>query len=190
MCSMTKPKYLALLIFGLAFGFVEAAVVFYLRHLINAQSGYLHHPYQILLQLGFINFIRPQNVLFGQPQIDSVEIAREFSTLVMLSAVAYLAASRWRARLGAFFITFATWDLSYYLFLKLTAAWPQTLFDLDIFFLIPIPWVGPVITPLATSSLLLALGSYLFLTPQPPNSTSPEITSPQSSPTRKVIPSS
>ena len=53
---------------------------------------------------------------------------------------------------------FATWDLSYYAFLRLISGWPQSLFTRDVFFLIPVPSIGPVITPLVIFVAVLYLG--------------------------------
>jgi hypothetical protein len=40
----------------------------------------------------------------------------------------------------------------------LMIGWPQSLFTWDILFLIPLPWVGPVITPVLVSITLIACG--------------------------------
>ncbi len=53
---------------------------------------------------------------------------------------------------------FATWDLSYYAFLRLISGWPQSLFTRDVFFLIPVPWIGPVITPIVAFAAVFYLG--------------------------------
>ncbi|MBI2594611.1 hypothetical protein HYW39_02860, partial [Candidatus Curtissbacteria bacterium] len=59
-------------------------------------------------------------------------------------------------------LVFGLWDIFYYLFLRLTIGWPKNLFDLDIFFLLPTPWVGPVIVPIAISTILI-IGSLAYL---------------------------
>ncbi len=53
---------------------------------------------------------------------------------------------------------FATWDLSYYAFLRLISGWPQSLFTRDVLFLIPVPWIGPVITPIVAFAAVFYLG--------------------------------
>ena len=72
-----------------------------------------------------------------------------------------------RERLGAFLIGFATWDITYYLFLRIIDDWPSSLLTKDVFFLIPVAWIGPVITPLVISAALLVLGIRLYWTPAP-----------------------
>lgn len=154
---------LALLVtFGVAFGFVEAAVVYYLRLLVHRVTITPVH-YRVLLNLGFITFIRPAHSLLFDNRVTDVEFTREAATILMLAAVAGLCANRWRARVGAFLVGFACWDLSYYLFLKIVDHWPASLMTKDVFFLIPVAWIGPVITPVIISTAMLLGGGWLFL---------------------------
>ncbi len=156
-------KWIFLIIFGVAFGFVEAAVAFYLRQLLNYHSGYLQDGYSVILNLGLIEFINPATPILQYTRLTYIEMTREFSTFIMLLAVSYLSADRFKKRLGAFLITFAVWDFYYYIFLYLLSGWPKNIFDIDVYFLIPVPWVGPVITPLVLSVLIFLGGSYLYL---------------------------
>jgi len=87
----------------------------------------------------------------------------EVATLVMLVAVAVLAGQTLRQRLAAFFIAFTVWDLTYYLFLRVLDGWPTSLGDRDVFFLIPVPWVGPVATAVVASGVVLAISSGVYL---------------------------
>jgi len=64
-------------------------------------------------------------------------------------------AGQWAA---AFVIAFGTWDITFYLFLKLLLGWPASLFTWDILFLIPVPWVGPVLAPVLVSVAMIAAG--------------------------------
>jgi hypothetical protein len=152
-----------LLLFGVAFGFVEAAVVFYLRDLIHFRQNYSISHYKVLLNLGFITFVSPSHSLLLNHRVSDVEIARETSTIVMLVCVAFLAAKRTRQRVGAFLVGFATWDLTYYLWLRVIDDWPKSLFTRDVFFLIPVTWIGPVITPIIICLVMLGVGIRLFL---------------------------
>lgn len=160
-----RPAFAALLVFGVAFGYVEAAVVHYLRRLLGFDAGYMQEPdaYRVLWDLRVIRFVRPAAPLLGTGALTSAEVAREAATLVMLVAVALLAASGWRGRLGAFAIAFAAWDLSYYGWLRLLEGWPTSLGDQDVYFLIPVAWIGPVATPLVASAIILGLGAWMFL---------------------------
>lgn len=133
-------KFLWVAIFGSAFGFVEASVVVYLRG--------LYYP---------DGFAFPLRLMIPEHYI--VEIAREAATIAMLVAVACVAGTgRWM-RFGFFLICFGVWDLFYYAWLRVTIDWPATLVDWDILFLIPIPWIGPVIAPVLTSLLMIACGA-------------------------------
>ena len=47
-----------------------------------------------------------------------------------------------------FLLTFAVWDLAYYLFLYLLIGFPRSLAATDVYFMIPIAWYGPVWFPI------------------------------------------
>jgi hypothetical protein len=148
---------------GVAFGFVEAAVVYYLRALMNFHKNYPLIHYKVLLNLGFITFISPKKSLLISSHVTHVEEAREISTIVLLIAVAYLAGKNPRQRLAAFLVSFASWDIAYYIFLKIIDNWPSSLLTKDVFFLIPVTWIGPVLTPLVIFTVLLVFGARLYL---------------------------
>jgi hypothetical protein len=152
-----------LVVAGGAFGYVEAAVVYYLRALMNFHENYSLVHYKTLLNLGFITFISPQHPLLISNRITNVEKFREVATIVLLVAVAYVAGKNARQRVGAFLVTFACWDIFYYVFLKIIANWPSSLMTKDVFFLLPVPWIGPVITPLIIAAAMLVCGARLFL---------------------------
>lgn len=161
-----QAKLSALIIFGSAFGYVEAAVVYYLRDLLNFHIAYNVANYKTVLNLGFITFVKPTSahVVLVNSHITTVEVFRETATIIMLVCVAYVAGATRRQRLGAFLVSFACWDIMYYVFLKVLDNWPSSLFTKDVYFLIPVTWVGPVITPLIISIVLLVWGSRLYLT--------------------------
>ena len=50
---------------------------------------------------------------------------------------------------------FAIWDIAYYAGLWATVRWPTSLKEVDILFLIPVPWVAQVWYPLLVSALTL-----------------------------------
>ena len=58
-------------------------------------------------------------------------------------------------------IVFGAWDLSFYATLRVLTGWPASLMTWDLLFLIPVPWVGPVLAPsivsIMTVELLFAL---------------------------------
>ncbi|HOX24144.1 MAG TPA: hypothetical protein PLL30_00140 [Candidatus Krumholzibacteria bacterium] len=130
-------------VFGIAFGWLEAAVVVYLR--------------RILYPDGFALPLSPID-----PQLAAVELAREAATVVMLAAVAGLAGrTRWQ-RFAAFLVGFGVWDVAYYLGLKLALDWPASLADWDVLFLVPWPWLGPVYAPVAVAILMIGSGIAVF----------------------------
>jgi hypothetical protein len=155
-------RWAALVAFGVGFGYVEAAVVHYLRRILGDLPTGVHaaHTY---LDLGFIAFIRPERSALVDPNLTRVETVREAATLVMLAAVGWIAARTWRRRLAAFFIAFTVWDLTYYLFLRVLDGWPASVMDRDVFFLIPVAWVGPVLTALVLSTLVLVGASWVYV---------------------------
>ena len=156
-------RWVALLAFGTGFGYVEAAVVHYLRRAIGYHAGYEVGTQHVYLDLRVIAFVQPQHAVLVDPVLTQVEVAREAATLVMLLAVAVLAAEGLRRRVAAFFIAFAVWDLTYYLFLHVLDGWPAGLGDLDVFFLIPVTGVGPVATAVVASTVVLVLASWVYL---------------------------
>jgi hypothetical protein len=99
-------------------------------------------------------------------QIDAytyIEIGREAATIIMLALIASLAGRSRQKKIGYFFLSFGIWDIFYYIWLYIFIHWPKSLFEWDILFLIPLPWWGPVITPILISILLIVIG-YLLIT--------------------------
>ncbi len=118
----------ALLLYAVAMGYLEAAVVVYLRA--------IYYPE------GFAFPLKPMD-----PGILAVEIGREAATVVMIFAVAWAAArSGWQTLTG-FALIFGVWDIAYYAALWILLGWPASLFEPDLLFLIPAVWVGPVWAP-------------------------------------------
>lgn len=127
--------------FGIAFGFVEAAVVVYLRAAIGLLPG----------RGGALEYALP---LQDIPQtLLGIELFREAATIVMLVSIALLATRRARERWAMFLYIFALWDLAYYAGLRVTIGWPPSLLADDILFLIPVPWFSNVWYPVLVSSL-------------------------------------
>ena len=135
-----RRRLLLAALFGIAFGFVEAAVVVYLR----AATGLLPVP-----QLkAFTEF--PESLL-------RIECWREAATIVMLGAIASLAGQRIKEKAVAFLWIFAFWDIFYYVWLRVAIGWPQSLLSSDVLFLLPVPWVAQVWFPLLVSGLTAAV---------------------------------
>lgn len=129
--------------FAVAMGFLEGAVVVYLRKIYYPEG--FHFPLvPIELKLAL------------------TEIVREFSTLVMLIAVAVLIGRSFTERFAWFLFSFGVWDIFYYVFLKIILGWPESFGTWDILFMIPVPWVGIVFEPVLLS-LLMIIFSVLIL---------------------------
>jgi hypothetical protein len=119
-------------VFAIAMALLEAAVVVYLRGLLNITD-------QLVVSLG---------------TYERIEIWREAATLVMLACAGWLAGRGWQDRAAYAMFTFGMWDIWYYVWLKLMIDWPVTLLDWDILFLIPLRWWGPVLAPVLIAALL------------------------------------
>jgi hypothetical protein len=140
-----------LAIFAAAFGFAEASVVVYLRAAMGLLPGYTgtlselqHSPQGYRQEQSISQF--PQSLL-------TIETYREAATMIMLISVAMLTGPATRARWAAFLWAFALWDIAYYAGLWATVRWPASLIDLDVLFLIPVPWLAQVWFPLLVSGL-------------------------------------
>lgn len=127
-----------LTLFSIAMGFLETAVVVYLRK--------LYYPN------GFDFPLIPVS-----NDIAITEFWREFATIIMLIGIGIMAGKNAIQRFVFFLFSFAIWDIFYYVFLKLLLNWPESLFTWDILFLIPVPWVGPVIAPCLISVSMIVL---------------------------------
>lgn len=131
-----KKQLLWLVVFSVAMGFLEAAVVVYLRELYYPEG--FRFPLSVMHVHVFVT-----------------ELLREAATLIMLWGVAFLAGRSSHQRFAFFLIAFAVWDIFYYVFLKLLMDWPESLLTWDILFLLPVPWVGPVLAPCLVSLTML-----------------------------------
>jgi hypothetical protein len=136
--SYLRKTLLLLAVFSIAMGFLESSVVIYLR--------YLYYPEGFKFPLAGI----PANVAV-------VEFLREAATIIMLLVIGVITGRNTTERFSFFLFCFAVWDIFYYIFLKLFLDWPESLFTWDILFVIPVPWVGPVIAPCLISLTMILL---------------------------------
>lgn len=134
-----KSNLLWMTAFALAMGLLEAAVVVYLRGLLNISN---------------------ENVRLLH--YEQIEVLREAATVVMLAAVGWLAGTSRTTRFYFFAFAFGLWDVAYYGWLKVFIDWPYSLFSPDVLFLIPVRWTGPVLAPVMIA-LLMCLGAVLAL---------------------------
>jgi len=131
-----------LAVFAVAMGYFESAVVVYLRE--------LYYPGGFAFPLKDM----PHKTAM-------VELGREAATIIMLLMVAVITARGFWTRFAYFIFIFGIWDISYYVWLRVAISWPGELSDPDILFLIPLPWVGPVIAPVLISTLMIISGLYI-----------------------------
>jgi hypothetical protein len=148
----------ALLLFSVAFGYVEAAVVVYLRSLYEPLHQRLHPGRSPGDLFPFIPLERLTVPGMGHVDLPATELGREAATLLMLAAAALAVAHNWRQWLAAFVVAFGLWDLFYYVFLAVLIGWPRSLLDWDLLFLLPVPWSGPVLAPVLVALTMVAGG--------------------------------
>jgi hypothetical protein len=135
----TVKKIFLVTVFGVAMAFVESAVVVYLREIFYPEG--FHFPLQALTD-----------------KLIGIEVLREIATMFMLLSVCILTGEKLWERFAYFLFCFGIWDIFYYIWLKLLIDWPSTLFEWDILFLIPLPWIGPVIAPVSISLMMIVFG--------------------------------
>ncbi|MBP9716929.1 MAG: hypothetical protein KBD51_03215 [Candidatus Levybacteria bacterium] len=155
---ISRKTLLYALIFGIAFGVIEATCVIYLRASTGMLPGFEGNIFDVWKMSE--EFSYSQEVLRETLPMSLLvfEIIREAGTIIMLGMIAFIAANRWRERVAIFLWTFAAWDIVYYLHLWLMVRWPSSLTTPDVLFLIPEPWIGQVWFPLLVSgSTMLAV---------------------------------
>lgn len=124
--------------FSIAMGYLETSVVVYLRK--------LYYPNGFGFPLVAVT-----------PDIAITEFWREMATMVMLLGAGIMAGQNRMQRFVYFLYCFAIWDIFYYVFLYVLLGWPHSLLTWDILFLIPVPWVGPVLCPVLVSLTMIML---------------------------------
>lgn len=142
-------QWIWVVIFAIAFAWVESAVVVYLRDIFY--DGDFHFPLKIGWEGGERN---PSPLIW-------IEYGREIATLIMLLSVGWTAGKNHVERFSFFIIAFGVWDIFYYIWLFVMIKWPQSLMTWDLLFFVPLPWVGPVITPVLIALAMIAMGSML-----------------------------
>ena len=151
-------RALVVMLFAVAFGYVESAIVVYLRVIYDPIRISLHpeQPSESLLPLITVEELRkadPKHI-----RRLGIEVGREAAAMVMLAAVAALAARRRGEWMAMFLISFGVWDVAYYIGLKAMIGFPASLLTWDILFLIPVPWLGPVLAPVIVAVTMIVAG--------------------------------
>jgi len=128
--------------YAIAMAYLEGAVVLYLQQALGMTVG-VTFPLRPASEMG---------------SLVAVEAGREAATLVMIAAVGVLAGRSWLERLAWSAVVFGVWDIGYYAWLHVFSGWPPSLGTLDLLFLLPLPWVGPIWSPIAVSAALIGVG--------------------------------
>ncbi len=136
-------QLLWLTIFAISMGFLETAVVVYLR--------------ELMYPAGFSFPLSPIN-----SSLAKMELLREAATLLMLVSLGCITGRTRFEKFVLFLYTFAIWDIFYYIFLKLMIGWPDSVLTWDILFLVPVTWTGPVLAPLVSSVTMIFLSVLTF----------------------------
>jgi len=134
-------RWWVVVFYALAMAWVESAVVFYLRFHMDRLVPYQPNP---LPEIGGFAL---------------AEVVREAATMVMLATVGCLAGKTWRSRFAFALLAFGVWDIAYYLWLVPLTGWPRSILEWDILFLIPLPWWGPVWSPVSIAALMILFGT-------------------------------
>ena len=130
-------------LYAVAMAYLESAIVVYLRR--------LYYPQGFDFPLVIIDI--PTLLL---------ELGREAATIVMLATVGIAAGRTKVGKLAYFLFLFGVWDIWYYIWLKAFVDWPSSLLTWDVLFLIPVPWVGPVLAPVTVALTMIGMGLVLL----------------------------
>ena len=143
-------RWIWVIIFGIAFAWVEGAVVVYLREIYF--NGSFHFPIVVEWK-------------DGQYVVDDlmrIEFGREIATIIMLFTIGGIAGKNALQKFCFFMVAFGIWDVFYYIWLWVMTGWPESLVTWDLLFFVPLPWVGPVITPVLIALAMVVAGSLII----------------------------
>ena len=144
----TIKRFGIVVIFSIAFGYIEAAVVVYLREIFYPDG-----------------FTFPLTIFGIDPlwrRFLLTEIGREAATIVLIFTGSWLFGRNRRQRFAYFLTIFAIWDIFYYVWLKVLIDWPVSIMDWDILFLIPNTWASAVLYPVIISITMLLFAAAIL----------------------------
>ncbi len=144
----TITRCCIVVIFSIAFAYIEAAVVVYLRAIFHPEG-----------------FTFPMTVFGIGPHWKRfliTEIGRDVATIVLIFTGAWLFGRNRRQRFAYFLTIFAVWDIFYYVWLKVLLDWPASIMDWDILFLIPGTWASAVLYPVIISITMLIFAAAIL----------------------------
>jgi hypothetical protein len=137
-----RTTAVAVIAYAGAMAYLEAAVVIYLQLALG-------------LEVGAIFPLLPAS---GAGNLVAIEAGRELATLVMIATVGLLVGRTRLERLAWSTVVFGIWDIGYYAWLHVFSGWPPTPNTPDLLFLLPVPWAGPIWSPVAVSAALVGVG--------------------------------
>lgn len=137
-------------IFAISFAWVEGSVVVYLREIYF--DGLFQFP--VVKELKDGKFI--------VDDLMRIEFGREIATILMLVAIGCVTGGNALEKFCYFMIAFGIWDIFYYVWLWVMVGWPEGLMTWDLLFLVPLPWVGPVATPVLIALAMTSAGSIII----------------------------
>lgn len=146
--ALPPSRLVALTAFAIAMGHLEAVVVVYIRHILGIVPTPEHLDRAVYEHV-------PQWII-------ATEQGREAATIIMLVTLAYLVGRKPLEKLAVFLFAFGVWDIFYYVSLKVLLGWPASLQTMDLLFLIPVPWFGPVWLPVTISAGMIVTALTLF----------------------------
>jgi hypothetical protein len=146
----TTWRWIWVVCFAIAFAWVESSVVVYLWEIYY--GGLFNFPIIIEWDGGKVVTDKLMRIEFG----------REIATMIMLISVGWAGGRNAVQRFCLFMIGFGVWDLFYYIWLWVMVGWPESLMTWDLLFLLPLPWVGPVIAPTLIAMTMLVVGSLML----------------------------
>jgi hypothetical protein len=138
----TRRVALTVAAYAVGMAYLESSVVVYLTGALGGRVGEIF-PLRPAIQAGDLVWI---------------ELGRELATLVMIASVGLLVGRSPLERLAWASVVFGVWDIGYYAWLYVFAGWPPSLATMDLLFLLPVPWAGPIWSPLAVSVALVGFG--------------------------------
>lgn len=143
MSKKATKTLLWVILFSISMGYLETSVVVYIRELIY--PGGFKFPLQPI-----------------EAHLVLTEVIREAATLIMLISIGIFVGRKPTERFAYFILSFAIWDIFYYIFLKALLDWPESLMTWDVLFLIPVTWTGPVLTPVIVAMLMIVLALFII----------------------------
>ena len=153
-----------LYLFGIGFGFIEAAVVVDLRAILGPKFDRIAgRTTGELFPMVPFDLERIAKDDPSAARLMRVEVLREAATMVLLVGVGLAAGRSAIGRFAAFVVGFGVWDLVYYLSLRWLIDWPASAWTWDVLFLIPVPWAAPVLAPAIVAASMVLAGSIVIV---------------------------